>query len=57
MLEDLATRGEVEGGARCPQCHSDQVAAGIVGIEFTEMTCLTCGHNETCDNWQLDEWR
>lgn len=58
VLEDLATQREVDSDStRCPQCGSHQIASGIVGIEFTEMTCLNCGHSEICDVWQLAEWR
>lgn len=58
VLEDLGTRAEVDSNStKCPQCGSREIASGIVGIEFTEMTCLSCGHNEICDVWQLDDWR
>ena len=55
VLHDLAARKEVEG-SRCPDCGSRDVAAAAVGIEFTEMTCVACGHSEICDVWQLDDW-
>lgn len=58
VLQDLGTRAEIESdGAHCPQCGSGQVAAGVVHIEFTEMTCLSCGHSEICDVWQIADWR
>lgn len=58
VLEDLGTRREVDSSStRCPKCGSHEIASGIVGIEFTEMTCLSCSHSEICDVWQLDDWR
>lgn len=58
LFQDLAARDEVVGGnTRCPKCGSDRISAGAVHIEFTELTCLACGHSEICDVWQLDDWR
>lgn len=57
VLEDLGTKAQVgNDSTRCPQCGSHQIASGIIGIEFTEMTCLNCGNSEICDVWQLMDW-
>lgn len=56
-FEDTGLRSELESGdTNCPECGSHDVSAAPIGIEFTEMTCLACGHSEICDNWQLMEW-
>lgn len=55
--EDIGLRAQLErGDTNCPECGSHDVSAEPLGMEFTIMTCLACGHSENCDTWQLMDW-
>ena len=55
--EDIGLRSELErGDTTCPECGSHDVSAAPLHIEFTVMTCLSCGHSQTCDVWDLMDW-
>ena len=41
---------------RCPSCHSSDVRAEALWIEFTRMHCDACGNDDVCDEYQLSSW-
>jgi hypothetical protein len=52
-----ATRSEAAAARPAVLGGTPDIAADAVGIELTELTCLSCGSSGICDVWQLSDWR
>lgn len=40
---------------RCPKCRAPDVDVDVI-FDMTKMTCRACGHGETVDTYEPDDW-